>query len=272
MERPEEENLNLAQPLSDDRRPGGGKTLIFAANREEAQVIIEKKVNGVVEYNDGEFAEVQTFGIEGFEKNLLLAKMQLHRESINDSPQEFQHRFPLDARLEIATTIKVRRAEARKRDFGHGPLDAAGTGMTLPLTFLKTTEKLDSSSVQSVADVVRQLQESSPGWLYDPSAENGWDATAILLFSAAVLGTTDPWTLARFTGYGVGFVCAVAWNMRNNRLWTATRYLPKRWSLEGGIDDRSPFWEEVSVGCGSQWEPGAESEESVLADMMDIHQ
>jgi hypothetical protein len=132
------------------------------------------------------------------------------------------------------------------------------------------TDTLESKPIHSLADVIRHLQETSPGWLYDPSGGNGWDATAILLFSAAVLGTTDPEILARFTGYDVGFVCAVAWNMRNNGLWTATQYLPKRWSLETGIDDRSPFWEEVSVGCGSQWEQGAESKSSVHADMMDI--
>ena len=34
-------------------------------------MVVSKKVEGEVEYNDGDFAEVQTFGIEGIEKNLL---------------------------------------------------------------------------------------------------------------------------------------------------------------------------------------------------------
>ena len=42
-------------------------------------MVIRKKVKGVVEFNDGDFAEVQTVGIEGIEKNLLLWKIQLHR-------------------------------------------------------------------------------------------------------------------------------------------------------------------------------------------------
>jgi hypothetical protein len=31
-------------------------------------MVVSKKVEGEVEYNDGDFAEVQTFGIEGIEK------------------------------------------------------------------------------------------------------------------------------------------------------------------------------------------------------------
>lgn len=132
------------------------------------------------------------------------------------------------------------------------------------------TGKLESKTIQSRADVIRHLMESSPGWLYESSAENTWDATAILLFSAAVLGTTDPNILAKFTGYNMGFVCAVAWNMRNNGLWTATRYMPKDWSPETGVDDHSPFWEEVRVGYGWLWYEGAESEQSVEIDVMDF--
>jgi hypothetical protein len=54
--------------------------------------MIRKDVRGVVEYNDGEFAEIQTVGIEGIEKALLLCKIQLHREDTDDSRQEFQSR------------------------------------------------------------------------------------------------------------------------------------------------------------------------------------
>jgi hypothetical protein len=56
--------------------------------------------------------------------------------------------------------------------------------------------------------------------------------------------------------------------MRNNGLWSATQYKPT-WSVKEGIDDFSRFWEEVSVGSGSLWFQGAESELSVDADMME---
>ena len=51
-------------------------------------MVVSKKVEGEVEHNDGEFAEVQTFGIEGIEKNLLLAIFQIHREDTNDTAEE----------------------------------------------------------------------------------------------------------------------------------------------------------------------------------------
>jgi hypothetical protein len=82
-----------------------------------------KKVKGVVELNDGDFAEVQTVGIEGIEKNLLLWKIQLHRENTNDSRPEFQRRFPVDTWVDIWLTIEVRsQLGSRNQDFGNDPM------------------------------------------------------------------------------------------------------------------------------------------------------
>jgi hypothetical protein len=78
------------------------------------------------------------------------------------------------------------------------------------------TKRLVPDGLQSRADVIQYLGDTSPGWSYGP--DNAWDAVAVLLFSAALLGTTHPPTLVTFTGYDLGFVCAVAWNMRNNGL------------------------------------------------------
>ena len=122
------------------------------------------------------------------------------------------------------------------------------------------------NDIRTRADVVRYLEGTSIGWKYGSS--NAWDAAAVLLFSAVVIGNTAPTLLAKFTGYDLGFICAVAWNMRNNGLWTAEQYKPT-WSLESGVDDSSRFWDEVSVGCGSLWFEGAESKHSVEADMME---
>jgi hypothetical protein len=47
---------------------------------EKIRIVSQTRVHGEVEYNDGEFAEVQTVGIEGIEKNLLLETIQVHRE------------------------------------------------------------------------------------------------------------------------------------------------------------------------------------------------
>ncbi len=56
-------------------------------------MVIRKKVEGRVDYNDGEFAEGQTIGIEGMEKDLWLGPFQIHRENTRNTPEEFRHRF-----------------------------------------------------------------------------------------------------------------------------------------------------------------------------------
>jgi uncharacterized protein YndB with AHSA1/START domain len=70
------------------------------------QVIVMKRVEGEVEFNDGEFAEIQTCGIEDIEKDLLLKTVQIHRQDTNDTSQEFQRRLPVGTVLEITTTTE----------------------------------------------------------------------------------------------------------------------------------------------------------------------
>ena len=66
-----------------------------ATGMEKIAMVTSKRVGGEVEYNDGEFAEVQTFGIEGIETDLLLETIQIHREDTEDTPEGFQSRFPI---------------------------------------------------------------------------------------------------------------------------------------------------------------------------------
>jgi hypothetical protein len=44
------------------------------------RVISHRQVHGEVECNDGEFAEIQTVGIDDIEKNLQTETIQIHRE------------------------------------------------------------------------------------------------------------------------------------------------------------------------------------------------
>ena len=69
-------------------------------------MIVTKRVEGEVEFNDGEFAEVQTYGIEGIEKDLLLQTVQIHREDTDNTCDEFQNRFSVGTVLEITTTTE----------------------------------------------------------------------------------------------------------------------------------------------------------------------
>jgi hypothetical protein len=73
----------------------------------ETLMTVRKKVEGEVEYNDGEFAEIQTNGIEGIEKDLLLDTIQLHREDSNYTKKEFQQRFRVGSWLDILTTTEI---------------------------------------------------------------------------------------------------------------------------------------------------------------------
>jgi len=73
----------------------------------KARVVIRKRVKGWVDYNDGEFAEIQIVGIEGIEKDLWLKTIQIHREDTNDTPEDFQRRFPVDMWLDILTTTDI---------------------------------------------------------------------------------------------------------------------------------------------------------------------
>ncbi len=70
-------------------------------------MVVSQKVEGEVEYNDGDFAEVQTFGIEGIEKNLLQDIFQIHRDDTSDTSEEFQLRFPVGTHLALVTTTEI---------------------------------------------------------------------------------------------------------------------------------------------------------------------
>jgi hypothetical protein len=78
-----------------------------AKGMEKTRMRTSKRVEGQVEYNDGEFAEVQTVGIEGIEKNLFLETIQIHRGDAQNTPEEFRRRFPVGLMLSILTTTEI---------------------------------------------------------------------------------------------------------------------------------------------------------------------
>jgi hypothetical protein len=78
-----------------------------ATGVEEARMLTGKRVEGEVEYNDGEFAEIQTIGIEGVEKNRCLETIQIHRCDTESTPEEFQRRFSVGLMLGILTSTEI---------------------------------------------------------------------------------------------------------------------------------------------------------------------
>jgi len=83
-------------------------------------MIIAKKVEGEVDFNDGEFAEVKTIGIEGIEKDLWLDTFQIHREDTDDTPDQFRRRFSIGMRLDIVSTTSARSRPIRDRSGATG--------------------------------------------------------------------------------------------------------------------------------------------------------
>ncbi len=71
------------------------------------QMIVRKRTLGQVSSNDGQFAEVEVSGKEGTEEGLFLATVQFHRDATPDSPEDFKHRFPVGAHLDIETITTV---------------------------------------------------------------------------------------------------------------------------------------------------------------------
>jgi hypothetical protein len=84
-------------------------------------MIVTKKIEGEVSYNDGEFAEVNTIGIEGIEKDLWLGTMQIHLPSSDNSTEEFRQLFPVGMVLEIETTTEITPIIQSPEDLGKRP-------------------------------------------------------------------------------------------------------------------------------------------------------
>jgi hypothetical protein len=51
-------------------------------------MITRNRVEGEVKFNNGEFAKVLTYGIEGSEKDFLLDTIQIHCEDTEDTPED----------------------------------------------------------------------------------------------------------------------------------------------------------------------------------------
>jgi hypothetical protein len=80
---------------------------------EKTRIVVRKRVKGRVDYNDGEFADVQTVGIEGVEKDLWLETIQIYCEDTNETSDEFQRRFPVGRWLDILPSLTSLRRRQR---------------------------------------------------------------------------------------------------------------------------------------------------------------
>jgi hypothetical protein len=99
----------------------------------------------------------------------------------------------------------------------------------------------------------------------DPGPEHVFSAIAKVLLTAAVAQTTSPMALVKETGYPLGFVLAIAWNMTVSGRWTEDRYDLLKTS--GELIDRD-FWDDVSAAAGEFWYPQAATDRTVVTSSL----
>lgn len=75
-------------------------------------------------------------------------------------------------------------------------------------------------------------------------------AIAKVLISAALLNTCSPNTLARFTGYDMGFIVAVVWNLREDRRCNGGQYDFGKWLTSEGEVREDEFWDDIDIAAG----------------------
>ena len=72
----------------------------------------------------------------------------------------------------------------------------------------------------------------------------------VVLFSAALLRSTNVATLCAFTGYGRQYVAAIAENMANNQLWQGDDYIASGWLRDGCLDE-DEFGRQIDAALGT---------------------
>jgi hypothetical protein len=74
---------------------------------ENTIAVTKKRVFGRVKFNEGWYCEIETFGIEGVEKNILLDTIQVDNEEMRE--EQFRQEFRVGSILDITTIREVRR-------------------------------------------------------------------------------------------------------------------------------------------------------------------
>ena len=217
---------------------------------EKKRLVVRKRVDGEIKYNDGEFAEVQPVGIEETEKVCLLKTIPIRREDTNDTPEEFQRRFPIGTRVNIHTTTDIT---------AH-----SSTDMAKPMPNRSPTKYRRRTSLRDVEDVRLEFNFRYPEANDPPQTEHPMTAVGIVLISAIILGTTEISRLVKFTGYSENFISAIAFNMTQSKLWVNGRYdesqFSEWFSPDGIISDDVQFWDHIEIACGNMRRSGVETE------------
>jgi hypothetical protein len=75
-----------------------------------------KKVLGEVSFNNGDFCEIDTYGLEGIDTGLMLESIQLARHDTGDGVKKFRQRFRIGTLLDITTITTITVSSKTERD------------------------------------------------------------------------------------------------------------------------------------------------------------
>jgi hypothetical protein len=215
---------------------------------EKKRVVFRNRVDGEIDYNDGESARVQTIGVEKIERDFLLKTIRIRREDTNDTPEEFQRRFPVGTRVNIHTTTEIT---------AHSSADMA---KHMPIRPVRT-KYTPTRSFRDIEDVRLEFNCRYPEANDPPQTEHPMTAVGIVLISAIILGTTEISELVTFTGYSENFISAIAFNMTHNKLWVDGAYDESQfstWLSPDRTSDDVKFWDHIEIACGNMWRLGVE--------------
>jgi hypothetical protein len=81
------------------------------------QLTIRKRVEGQVQCNQGDFAEIVTHGISGIDTGLIVETIQISRYDTSDGTKEFRRKFRVGTLLDIMTTVDFRSTSRSARDW-----------------------------------------------------------------------------------------------------------------------------------------------------------
>jgi hypothetical protein len=107
----------------------------------ERIMVNTRKVMGEVVYNNGEFAEIETFGVDGIETGLILETIQISRDDTNDGTKEFRRKFRVGVLLDITTTVEIKPTSKTPRDLEELSDAADEVQRGFELEFNRNTEK-----------------------------------------------------------------------------------------------------------------------------------
>jgi hypothetical protein len=71
----------------------------------KTHIINRQQIEGEVQSNDGDVAEIQTNGIEGIEEDLLLDTIEIVRDETKETPEQFQRTLQIGMWVDIITII-----------------------------------------------------------------------------------------------------------------------------------------------------------------------